>query len=251
MKLLAGLGNPGTKYARNRHNIGFMAVEAIAEAHGFGPWRSKFSGSVSEGRLGTEKVLLLKPETYMNLSGDSVQAAMGFFKLSPSDLIVLHDELDLVPGKVRVKTGGGHAGHNGLRSIDAHVGPDFTRVRLGIGHPGDKRLVSNYVLGDFAKADEDWIEPLLRGIADGAPALAAGDGAGSGPRADHERGQPARPDRARAPLAARPRADRAPDRRRPARGRARARSRLRRRRGAGRGRRALAPPLRRAGARPA
>ncbi len=178
MKLLAGLGNPGTKYARNRHNIGFMAVEAIAEAHGFAPWRSKFSGSVSEGRLGTEKVLLLKPETYMNLSGDSVQAAMGFFKLSPSDLIVLHDELDLAPGKVRVKTGGGHAGHNGLRSIDAHVGPDFTRVRLGIGHPGDKRLVSNYVLGDFAKADEDWIEPLLRGIADGAPALAAGDGAG-------------------------------------------------------------------------
>lgn len=178
MKLLAGLGNPGAKYARNRHNIGFMAVEAIAEAHGFGPWRSKFSGQVSEGRLGTEKALLLRPETFMNLSGDSVQAAMGFFKLAPDDLIVLHDELDLAPGKVRVKTGGGHAGHNGLRSIDAHVGPDFTRVRLGIGHPGDKRLVSHYVLGDFAKADEDWLDPLLRGIADGAPALAAGDAAG-------------------------------------------------------------------------
>lgn len=178
MKILAGLGNPGAKYARNRHNIGFMAVEAIAEAHGFGPWRSKFSGQVSEGRLGTEKVLLLKPETYMNVSGDSVRAAMAFFKLSPDDLIVLHDELDLAPGKVRNKSGGGHAGHNGLRSIDAHVGPAFTRVRLGIGHPGDKRLVSNYVLSDFAKADEDWLEPLLRGIADGAPALAAGDGAG-------------------------------------------------------------------------
>ena len=178
MKLLAGLGNPGAKYARNRHNIGFMAVEEIAASHGFGPWRSKFSGQVSDGRLGVEKVMLLKPETYMNLSGDSVQAAMAFFKLSPDDLIVLHDELDLAPGKVRVKTGGGHAGHNGLRSIDAHVGPDFTRVRLGIGHPGDKRLVSNYVLGDFAKADDEWLEPLLRGIADGAPALAAGDAAG-------------------------------------------------------------------------
>ena len=204
MKLLAGLGNPGAKYARNRHNIGFMAVEAIAEAHGFGPWRSKFQGLVSEGRLGTEKALLLKPETYMNLSGDSVRAAMAFFKLSPDDLIVLHDELDLTPGKVRVKSGGGHAGHNGLRSIDAHVGPDFTRVRLGIGHPGDKRLVSNHVLGDFAKADEAWLEPLLRGVADGAPALAAGDGAGflnavglrrpAAPPKPEMRAEPARPE---------------------------------------------------------
>lgn len=178
MKLLVGLGNPGTKYARNRHNIGFMALEAIGEAHGFGPWRSRFQGEISEGRLGTEKVLLLKPQTFMNLSGDSVQSAAAFYKLAPADIIVLHDELDLAPGKLRVKTGGGHAGHNGLRSISAHLGPDFTRVRIGIGHPGDKRLVSNYVLADFAKADADWLEPLLNGIATSALLLAKGDTAG-------------------------------------------------------------------------
>lgn len=178
MKLFVGLGNPGGSYAGNRHNVGYMAVDAIAGAHGFSPWRGKFQGLVAEGRLGTERVLLLKPETFMNLSGDSVRAAMAFFKLEPADVVVFHDELDLAPGRVRVKTGGGHAGHNGLRSIDAHVGPDFSRVRIGIGHPGDKRLVSPYVLGDFAKADADWLDDLLRGIADGAPALAGGDSAG-------------------------------------------------------------------------
>jgi PTH1 family peptidyl-tRNA hydrolase len=175
MKLIVGLGNPGAKCARNRHNVGYLAVEAIAAAHGFALWRSKFQGQIAEGRLGSERALLLKPETFMNLSGDSVRAAVAFHKLDPADVIVFHDELDLAPGRVRVKTGGGHAGHNGLRSIDAHIGPDFTRVRLGIGHPGDKRLVSPYVLGDFAKSDADWLDDLLRGIADGAPALAAGD----------------------------------------------------------------------------
>ena len=178
MKLFVGLGNPGGSYARNRHNVGFMAVDAIAAAHGFSPWRGKFQGEVAEGRLGLEKVLLLKPGTYMNLSGDAVRAALQFYKLDPSDVVVFHDEIDLAPGKVRVKTGGGHAGHNGVRSIDAHLGPDFARVRIGIGHPGDKRLVSPHVLGDFAKADADWLHDLLRGIADGAPALAAGDGTG-------------------------------------------------------------------------
>jgi len=175
MKLFVGLGNPGASYARHRHNVGFMAVDAIAAAHGFGPWRSKFQGIVAEGRLGTERVLLLKPETWMNLSGDAVRAALNFFKLEPGDVVAFHDELDLAPGRVRVKTGGGTAGHNGLRSLDAHIGPDFTRVRIGIGHPGDKRLVSPHVLGDFAKADTAWLDDLLKGIVDGAPALAAGD----------------------------------------------------------------------------
>ncbi len=175
MKLLVGLGNPGAEYARNRHNIGFMAVDAIAAAHDFAPWRSKFHGLVADGRLGAEKVLLLKPGTYMNLSGDAVQAALAFYKLEPGDVVVLHDELDLAAGKVRVRRGGGSAGHNGIRSIDAHIGPDFTRVRLGIGHPGDKRLVTGHVLGDFAKADAEWLDPLLAGAADGAPALALGE----------------------------------------------------------------------------
>ena len=177
MQLFVGLGNPGAKYAANRHNIGFMAVERIAAEHGFGPWRSKFQGQISEGRLGGQKVLLLKPETFMNLSGDSVGAALRFFKLGPEAMTVFHDELDLAPGKVRLKAGGGHAGHNGLRSIHSAVGPHYDRVRIGIGHPGDKRLVSAYVLHDFAKADADWLEDVLRGIADGAPALADGDGA--------------------------------------------------------------------------
>jgi PTH1 family peptidyl-tRNA hydrolase len=152
-----------------------MAVDAIAAAHGFGPWRSKFQSAVAEGRLGPDKVLLLKPQTWMNLSGDAVRAAMSFFKLEPADVVVFHDELDLPPGRARVKTGGGTAGHNGLRSLDAHIGPDFTRVRIGIGHPGDKRLVSPHVLGDFAKADAAWLDDLLAGIAEGAPALAADD----------------------------------------------------------------------------
>jgi PTH1 family peptidyl-tRNA hydrolase len=178
VKLFVGLGNPGAGYARNRHNVGFMAVEAIAEAHGFTPWRSKFHGELAEGRLGLEKVLLLKPQTYMNLSGDAVQAAMAFYKLEPKDVVVFHDELDLAPERVRVKRGGGHAGHNGLRSIAGHIGPDFLRVRLGIGHPGDKRLVTNYVLGDFAKQEAGWVENLLKGVAAGAPKLADGDSAG-------------------------------------------------------------------------
>lgn len=178
MKLFVGLGNPGGAYARNRHNVGFMAVDAIAAAHGFTPWRAKFHGEVAEGRLGTEKVLLLKPGTYMNLSGDAVQAAMAFYKLVPADVVVFHDELDLPPERVRVKTGGGHAGHNGLRSIDAHIGPAFVRVRLGIGHPGDKKLVTSYVLGDFARQEAPWVENLMKGVAAGAPRLAAGDAPG-------------------------------------------------------------------------
>lgn len=178
MKLFVGLGNPGGEHARNRHNVGFMAVDAIADAHGFSPWRAKFHGEVAEGRFGLEKVLLLKPGTYMNLSGDAVQAAMAFHKLEPADVVVFHDELDLPPECVRVKTGGGHAGHNGLRSIAAHIGPAFVRVRLGIGHPGDKRLVTNYVLGDFARQEGPWVENLLKGVAAGAPRLAGGDAAG-------------------------------------------------------------------------
>lgn len=176
MELFVGLGNPGGKHAGHRHNIGYMAVDRIAADHGFGPWRARFQGLISEGRLGGEKVLLLKPETYMNRSGQSVGEAMRFFKLDPSDVTVLHDELDLAPGKVRVKAGGGHAGHNGLRSVHDHIGPHYDRVRLGIGHPGRKELVSGYVLHDFAKADADWLEDVLRGVSDGAPHLAAGDG---------------------------------------------------------------------------
>ncbi|MGY6412150.1 MAG: aminoacyl-tRNA hydrolase [Alkalilacustris sp.] len=175
MRLFVGLGNPGAKYAGNRHNIGFMALDRIATDHGFAPWRGRFQGLLSEGRLGAEKVALLKPQTFMNLSGQSVGEAMRFFKLEPADVVVFHDELDLAPGKCRVKAGGGHAGHNGLRSLHAHVGPDYGRVRLGIGHPGRKELVSAHVLHDFAKADADWLDDLLRGLSDGAPALASGD----------------------------------------------------------------------------
>ncbi len=174
MQLFVGLGNPGAKYARNRHNIGFMAVDAIAADHGFGPWRAKFRGRVAEGVLGGEKVLLLKPETFMNLSGESVAEAARFYKLGPGDVVVFHDELDLAPGKLRVKRGGGHAGHNGLRSIHAHLGAEYARVRLGIGHPGHKDRVSGYVLQDFAKADAGWLDDLMRGISDGAPWLAQG-----------------------------------------------------------------------------
>ena len=177
MKLFVGLGNPGAKYAGNRHNIGYMAVDRIAADHGFGPWRSKFQGVISEGRLGREKVILLKPETFMNLSGQSVGEAMRFHKLESVDVIVFHDELDLAPGKCRLKTGGGHAGHNGLRSIHAHIGEAYDRVRLGIGHPGDKNRVAGYVLADFAKTEADWLDDLLRGISDGAAALADGEGA--------------------------------------------------------------------------
>ena len=175
MKLFVGLGNPGAKYAGTRHNIGFMAVDRIQADHGFAPWKSKFQGQISEGRLGSEKVLLLKPETFMNLSGQSVGEAMRFYKLTPEDVCVFHDELDLAPGRLKVKTGGGHAGHNGLRSMHAHIGEAYQRVRLGIGHPGRKELVSGYVLHDFARADADWLDDLMRGISDGAAELAAGD----------------------------------------------------------------------------
>ena len=177
MKLIVGLGNPGAKYAANRHNIGFMAVDRIAADHGFGPWKARFQGQVAEGRLGTEKVLLLKPATFMNLSGQSVGEAMRFYKLEPQDVIVIHDEIDLAPGKLRLKAGGGHAGHNGLRSIHAHIGEAYGRVRLGVGHPGRKEAVPGYVLHDFAKADEGWLDDLMRGISDGAVSLAEGDGA--------------------------------------------------------------------------
>ncbi len=175
MRLFVGLGNPGAKYARNRHNIGFMAVDRIAGDHGFGPWRAKFQGAVSEGRLGTEKVVLLKPETFMNLSGQSVGEALRFYKLDPADVTVFHDEIDLAPGKLKAKTGGGHAGHNGLRSLHAHIGEGYGRVRMGVGHPGHKDAVPHYVLKDFPKADEAWLDDMLRGVSDGAAALAEGD----------------------------------------------------------------------------
>ena len=176
MKLFVGLGNPGAKYAGNRHNIGFMAVDRIAADHGFSPWKPGFRGEVAEGRLGAEKALLLKPGTFMNLSGQSVQAAMAFYKLALADITVFHDELDLAPGKCRIKQGGGHAGHNGLRSISGMLGEGYGRVRLGIGHPGHKDAVAAYVLHDFAKADQDWLDDLLRGLSDGAAHLAVGDG---------------------------------------------------------------------------
>jgi len=176
MKLFVGLGNPGAQYAQNRHNIGFMALDRIAEDHGFGPWKARFQAQVSEGRLGGDKLVLLKPQTFMNLSGQAVGEAMRYLKLTPADVVVFHDELDLAPGKLRLKEGGGHAGHNGLRSIHQHIGEAYGRVRLGIGHPGHKDRVAGYVLHDFAKADEEWLDDLLRGISDGADALAAGDG---------------------------------------------------------------------------
>ena len=174
MKLIAGLGNPGEKYAGNRHNIGFMAIDELARAYSFGPWKKRFQGLAAEGQIGTEKCILLKPATYMNESGRSVGEAMRFYKLSPGNVIVIHDELDLKPGAVRVKTGGGNAGHNGLKSVSAHIGNEYMRVRLGIGHPGDKAQVVNYVLQDFAKADRQWLEPLLEGVARGMARLVEG-----------------------------------------------------------------------------
>jgi len=176
MLIFAGLGNPGAKYAGNRHNIGFMALDRIASDHGFSPWKGRFQGQICEGRLGGAKVLLLKPETFMNLSGQSVGEAMRFYKLDAPDITVFHDEIDLAPGKVRVKDGGGHAGHNGLRSIHQHIGPHYSRVRMGVGHPGRKEAVPGYVLHDFAKADQDWLVDVLWGVSDGAPHLADGDG---------------------------------------------------------------------------
>jgi PTH1 family peptidyl-tRNA hydrolase len=173
MLLFVGLGNPGAKYARNRHNIGFMAVDEIARRHGFAPWRRRFQGETSEGTLDTERVILLKPTTYMNESGRSVQEAASFFKISPGDVTVFQDELELQPAKLRVKVGGGIAGHNGLRSISTHIGNEYRRVRLGIGHPGIKELVHGHVLSDFAKADMPWVEALCEAVADNAGLLAA------------------------------------------------------------------------------
>jgi PTH1 family peptidyl-tRNA hydrolase len=178
MQLWVGLGNPGVKYAANRHNIGFMALDRIAADHGFPPFKAKFQGTLTEGRIGAARIVLLKPETFMNLSGQSVGEAMRFYKLDPDVVTVWHDELDLAPFRVRLKQGGGHAGHNGLRSIHAHIGEDYARVRLGIGHPGHKDRVAGYVLSDFAKAECDGLDDLMRGLSDGAPLLAAGDGPG-------------------------------------------------------------------------
>lgn len=178
MILIVGLGNPGAKYERNRHNIGFMAVDRIMQDHSFGPLRSRFRGQLSEGRLGNMRTFILKPTTYMNESGLSVGEFQRFYKLPIEDIIVFHDEIDLEPGKVRVKTGGGAAGNNGLRSIASHIGPDFKRVRLGVGHPGEKSRVHGHVLSDFAKSEQDWLEPLLDSLARHTPLIAKGDDAG-------------------------------------------------------------------------
>lgn len=175
MQLWVGLGNPGAQYALHRHNVGFMAADAIAEVHDFGPVKKQFSGWTQEGRIGTDKVLLLKPATFMNDSGQSVGAALRFFKLDLDALTVFHDELDLAPFKVKVKTGGGAAGHNGLRSIDQHLGQDYRRVRLGIGHPGHKDRVTGYVLGNYAKAEMDPLADMLGAVAAEAAWLAGGD----------------------------------------------------------------------------
>lgn len=176
MLLLAGLGNPGTKYAHNRHNIGFMAIDVIAARHSLGPWRKRFHGEAAEGAIAGVKVLALKPQTFMNESGRSVGEAASFFKLSPAEVVVFYDELDLAPGRFRMKTGGGAAGHNGIRSIAASpLGEAFRRARLGIGHPGDKAKVLSHVLGDFAKSDEAWVKALLDACAAAAPLLVAGE----------------------------------------------------------------------------
>jgi PTH1 family peptidyl-tRNA hydrolase len=179
MLLLVGLGNPGTRHARERHNLGFMAVDAVARAHRFAPWRSKFSSVISDGALGNVRVLAQKPQTFMNRSGYAVAEAARFYKVPLGQIVVCHDEVDLAAGKVRIKTGGGVAGHNGLRSIAAQLGsPDFRRVRLGIGHPGHKDLVTRHVLGDFGVGDRAWLDRLLAAFAEAAPLLAAGDDAG-------------------------------------------------------------------------
>jgi peptidyl-tRNA hydrolase, PTH1 family len=177
MQLWIGLGNPGPQYALHRHNVGFMALDTLAEVHSFGPVQKKFQGWSQDGRIGTERLILLKPATFMNESGRAVSEALRFFKLGPEALTVFHDELDLAPFKVKVKLGGGTAGHNGLRSIDQHIGPDFRRVRLGIGHPGHKDRVTGYVLGNFAKSEQDDLVTMLGALAAESPWLAAGDDA--------------------------------------------------------------------------
>jgi peptidyl-tRNA hydrolase, PTH1 family len=174
MLLFVGLGNPGERYVGNRHNIGFMAAQAIAQRHNIAPWRRRFQGVAVEGDVGTERVLLLLPGTFMNESGRAVAEAAHFYKLEPGAIVVFHDELDLPPGTLRIKTGGGNAGHNGLRSISAHIGNDYRRVRFGIGHPGDKKLVEHYVLQDFAKSERPWVEALCEVTSENAALLAAG-----------------------------------------------------------------------------
>jgi peptidyl-tRNA hydrolase, PTH1 family len=177
MKLFVGLGNPGSQYQGNRHNIGFMALERIASDHGFGPWRKKFQGIISEGSIGGERVTLLKPDTFMNESGRAVGEAQRFLKIDVADIYVFHDELDLAPSKVKVKTGGGNAGHNGLRSLTAHITNEYKRVRLGIGHPGSKDAVTYYVLNDFGKSERGWLNDVLDAVSKAAPYLAKGDDA--------------------------------------------------------------------------
>lgn len=177
MKLFVGLGNPGAQYARHRHNVGFMALDRIVDAHNLGSWRKRFQGETAEGTLGGERVVLLKPTTYMNDSGRSVGEAARFLKIDVGDIYVFHDEIDLAPGKLKVKSGGGNAGHNGLRSVTAHMGNDYHRVRIGVGHPGAKDAVAYYVLRDFAKVEYAWLDPLLDAMAEAAPFLAKGDSA--------------------------------------------------------------------------
>lgn len=175
MLLFAGLGNPGDQYRNNRHNVGFMAIDAIAARYGFGPFRQKFQGLIAEGTIDGEKVLLVKPQTYMNSSGDSIQAALAFYKLGVADVTVLYDEIDLAPGKVRIKRGGGNGGHNGLRSIDPQIGTDYRRIRIGVGHPGHKDRVMPHVLGDFSKTERLWLDPLLEAIGANAGLIVKGD----------------------------------------------------------------------------
>ena len=178
MQLIAGLGNPGDEHKNQRHNIGFMAADAIASRHRFPAFRPKYKGLIAEGEIAGEKVLLLKPQTYMNASGESIEAVMQFYKLTPADLTVIYDELDLLPGKSRIKTGGGNGGHNGLRSIDPRIGPNYRRIRLGIGHPGHKDAVIHHVLANFSKADRDWLDPLLETLADNIGMAFSGDESG-------------------------------------------------------------------------
>ena len=178
MRLVVGLGNPGPGYAFNRHNVGFLAADTLVRRHGFGPWRARFQGLASEGEFAGEKTIVLKPETFMNESGRSVAAAAQFYKLAPEHIFVIHDEIDLLPGKVRVKRGGGAAGHNGLRSIDAHLGPDYWRVRLGVGHPGAPELVRPYVLQNFAKEEQPLIATMIEATVQALPLLIAGDANG-------------------------------------------------------------------------
>ncbi|MFN7024616.1 MAG: aminoacyl-tRNA hydrolase [Pseudorhizobium sp.] len=201
MLIIVGLGNPGSKYAGNRHNIGFMAADALQRRAGFSPWSKKFKAEISEGEIADQKVLLMKPQTFMNLSGEAVGEAMRFYKLDPENVIAIYDELDLAPGKARLKVGGGHGGHNGVKSLDAHCGKEYRRLRLGIGHPGAKELVHGHVLGDFAKANQEWLKPLLEALADNAQMLVRGEDSqllnklalSIGDKPDEQKGQTKKP----------------------------------------------------------